>query len=135
MVIGVHPIYLVPLFGCTQEATLEIFEDPVPTVADTWGTLIPEVNRNRTANALAITPEPLSYHTPSLSSDGTRLDRLFAPGGNGKNAEGGTGGFSIEWILAPSTVYLFRLTNLGSNGADGEIHLDWYEDLVTGHIL
>jgi hypothetical protein len=57
---------------------------------------------------------------------GTLINRQFVTGGTGKKSSGG-GSSSLEYVLAPLTNYLFRLTNVNSTAHTALLELEWYE--------
>jgi hypothetical protein len=63
---------------------------------------------------------------PTVSGTGTELFEEFLPGGTKKKAGGG-GGDSLEYVLAPLTNYLVRLTNVSGSAQIAELVLEWYE--------
>ncbi len=99
---------------------IEFFEGPTSS-AD--GAAVAAINRNRIS---AITADTLIFNGPTVSVDGTLLGEGYIPGGSGGNAPGGQGGTFGEYVLAPATDYLIRLSAITGN-IDGSLLLDWYE--------
>ena len=87
------------------------------------GTSFTPVRRNRnivtTSNVAMVT-------NPTVTSLGTLINRQFITGGTGKKAAGGSSG-SLEYVLAPLTNYLFRLTNVNGTAHTALLELEWYE--------
>ena len=65
---------------------------------------------------------------PTVNADGVRIDHQFIPGGTGGQTIGGSGGERNEWIFAPSTIYVFRLTNRSGNVQPASLAIEWYEE-------
>lgn len=104
-----------------------IYEDPTFTV----GTSVDVVNHNRNS---ANTFDGTVVHTPTVTVPGTQiLISDHVPGGTGGNASGSTAGqFANEFILKPSTSYLFRLTNRSGQANRGGIILNFYSAPLIG---
>ena len=89
----------------------------------TGGTAFTPVARNRTiANASNVA----MVINPTVTGTGTQLFREFSPGGV-KSKAGGGGGNSLEYVLAPLTNYLIRITNVSGSAQVAELVLEWYE--------
>lgn len=91
--------------------------------ATTGGTAFTPVARNRT---VASTSSVAMVTNPTVTSLGTLVNRQFVTGGTGKKSAGGSSG-SLEYVLAPLTNYLFRLTNVNSSSHTALLELEWYE--------
>jgi hypothetical protein len=89
----------------------------------TGGTAFTPVRRNRN---IAATSNVAMVTNPTVNTLGTLINRQFVTGGTGKKASGG-GGSSLEYVLAPLTNYLFRLTNVNGTAHTALIELEWYE--------
>lgn len=103
------------------DAEMRVFEGSTFSAA---GTAVTPRNRNRNvpdASAVTLT------HTPTITVPGTELVTLFVPGGSGGNASGANGIIFEEFILKPSTDYLFRGTNRAGIAQDMNSVLTWYE--------
>lgn len=103
---------------------IESFEGTT-TSAD--GTVITPFNRNRNSTN---TPGVVLTHTPTISADGTQIHDRFVPdaGGQGSNDVGVvTPNLGEEWILAPSTKYLIRVTNNSGGAITISYEVLWYE--------
>jgi hypothetical protein len=109
-----------------SEGTFEILVYEGPTF--TGGTLIPAVNHKRTSTQIL---NAVVKSAPSVSAVGIELAREMSPGGSGGQAVGARGSRASEWILAPSTSYLFRLTNVSGQTRRAAIEIEAYE---TGSI-
>lgn len=92
-------------------------------VVTTGGTSFTPVRRNRyissTSNVAMVT-------NPTVTTLGTLINQQFVTGGTGKKSSGGSSG-SLEYVLAPLTNYLFRLTNVNGTAHTALIELEWYE--------
>jgi hypothetical protein len=89
----------------------------------TGGTAFTPVRRNRN---IASTSNVAMVTNPTVNTLGTLINQQFITGGTGKKASGGASG-SLEYVLAPLTNYLFRLTNVNSTAHTALIELEWYE--------
>lgn len=89
----------------------------------TGGTSFTPVRRNRT---IATPSDVAMVINPTVTGTGTELFEEFLPGGTKKKAGGG-GGDSLEYVLAPLTNYLIRLTNVSGSAQIAELMLEWYE--------
>lgn len=125
--IGARDVHILPQMSAGGDATLETFEAPT-TSAD--GTPVTVINRNRTRTD--ITPLALAFDGPTITDPGTLLDTLVLAGGSGGNSQGGDAVFETEWIFAPNTDYLFRLTNIAGQTQIAHLHFNFYEDLNGG---
>lgn len=101
-----------------------------PTIAN--GTAITIYNMKRSsANA------PLSTvkHTPTVSATGTTalVNGRILPGGSSPQTRVG-GGIrqGVEWVLAPDTAYLLRVTNGSGATIAINVGLEWYEEEEAG---
>ncbi len=68
-----------------------------------------------------------SVFSPAVSDIGTEIHTFFAPGGTAGVAQGTSGNRENEWILKPSTNYLFRITNVAGQAKKMSWDLDFYE--------
>ena len=115
--VGPHSIFDVQVGG---DAEVYVYEDAVIT----GGTAIVPVNRNRrSANASAITV----VHSPTVTSAGTLLESMFAPGGTGHKAGGGSGGFAGEFVTQFSKTYLVRVKNVSGSAQIIQSNIWLYE--------
>ncbi len=71
---------------------------------------------------------PTALIGPTVTGVGTLLLNQSLPGGTGGNASGGQGERGTEMVLAPSTNYLFRVTNKKGNASTMSIVLLPYEN-------
>lgn len=123
---GEVPPHVLPGFASTGEARLFLYEGPT-TSAD--GTALPRVNRNRlSANNANLEV----FSGPTVSDDGELLTQLLVGGGGFFTPAGGEIDFSQEFILAPGTDYLLRLTNEAASAQDTLLKLYWYEGVASG---
>lgn len=126
ILIHTHASYTMHLYthvSCGGDAEARIFEAPTVSAA---GTALTVTNNNRTSSN---TPNATITHTPTTTADGTQLDATtYVPGGTGGNAVGAMADASEEqFVLAPDTYYLIRLTNISGVTQPGHIHLNFYE--------
>lgn len=103
------------------DALLGLFEG---SVASSNGTPITPVNRNRNS---ALAARSTVFKDPTISSTGLQLDSTLLPGGAHGQTGGGGGASFEEFILAPLTKYLFRLTNIANGTEPAEIKILFYE--------
>ena len=89
----------------------------------TGGTAFTPVRRNRN---IASTSNVAMVTNPTVNTLGTLINQQFVTGGTGKKASGGSSG-SLEYVLAPLTNYLFRLTNVNGTAHTALLELEWYE--------
>lgn len=109
------------LINCGSDVELQLFEGATFSAA---GTSMTVSNRNRNgSDSASCTPT----HTPTITGDGTRREHMFIPGGGGPGSTGAQFAGWREWILKPSTSYLFRATNRGALPDAVGYELDWYE--------
>lgn len=101
------------------DADFFVYEGTVTT----GGTSFTPVRRNRN---IASTSDVAMVLNPTITSLGTLINQQFVTGGTGKKASGGSSG-SLEYVLAPLTNYLFRLTNVNGTAHTALIELEWYE--------
>ena len=88
------------------------------------GTAIPTYNLNRVSGKIS---NLFIKHTPSITAVGTMLCNVFLPGGTKNQANGGSTRQDTEYILAPLTKYLFRLTNRAGSAKVLGWNFSWYE--------
>lgn len=89
----------------------------------TGGTAFTPVRRNRN---IAATSNVAMVTNPTVNTLGTLINRQFVTGGTGKKSSGGGAG-TLEYVLAPLTNYLFRLTNVNGTAHTALLELEWYE--------
>ena len=104
---------------CGGDSEFFLFEG----ATSTGGTSFTPVRRNRT---IATTSNVAMVINPTVTGTGTELFEEFIPGGAKKRAAGGSGD-SLEYVLAPLTNYLVRLTNMSGSAQIAELVLEWYE--------
>lgn len=104
---------------CGGDAEFYLYEGTTAT----GGTSKVAQNRNRTSLKTSSTAALLD---PTISVLGTELFAELLPGGVKKAAAGG-GGEALEYILAPLTNYLMRMTNISGASQNATLTLEWYE--------
>ncbi len=105
--------------------TVSLFESP--TVAS-LGTAMSTYNMNR---LMTTTANSQLYHTSVVTSTGSvaLVNSRILPGGNSATTRVGGGvRQGTEWILAPGTNYLLRITNLSGSSASINTVVEWYEE-------
>lgn len=116
---GVAHARLVGRIGGDGE--LRLFEG---TTFSSAGSAVASVNRNRTKS---ITSTVTVTSAPTITDDGTELETQLIPGGSGfLLSGGGEGPVFEEVILAPSTNYLLRLTNISGGNQPANLAVDYY---------
>lgn len=90
------------------------------------GSVSTATNQNRLS---ATVPDLAIYHTPTVTGTGTQIHYELVPGAK---QSGGIGRTEFnEWILASSTNYLSRVTNLSGGTITLGYELLWYEARTT----
>ena len=115
---GIHARFAAAAGG---DALLTVFENP--TVSNNGVAVVP-MNRNRSSARTAL---GLVYKNPTIAADGVQIGNTLLPGGDRGQTGGGGGSSFEEFILAPSTKYLFRLTNLAVGAEPADLDLHFYE--------
>ena len=115
---GVSPHVTIAMES-SGDADFFLYEGTVTT----GGTTFTPVRRNR---VIASTSDVAMVLNPTVTSLGTLINQQFVTGGTGKKASGGASS-SLEYVLAPLTNYLFRLTNVNGISHTALIELEWYE--------
>jgi hypothetical protein len=115
-----HAIFEVAVGG---QSSVQMFEAPEVGVA---GTEISSLNMNR---LITRTAETLLYHTPTITATGaiTMVDRIIPAGATAQTRVGGQSSKGVEWVLAPSTDYLLRITNTSGGAVPVSVMFEWYE--------
>ncbi len=107
-----------------------IYED---TTVSSNGSAITEVNVHRPTGGSSLTD---LYYTPTVTGVGTKIHEVWFPptaAGTGATSTGTTAHAGEEWILKPSSNYLFRVTNNSGGTIDIYIEILYYEYPVGGH--
>lgn len=115
--VSAHVILDVQVGG---DSEVYVYEDAVIT----GGTTITPFNRNRRSSNVCATTV---VHTPTVTSPGTLLEAVFAPGGTGHKAGGGSGGFAGEFVLQFSKTYLVRVKNVSGSAQIVQTNIWLYE--------
>ena len=93
----------------------------------TGGTAITCYNMKRDNSRV---PSATVEHTPSVSGTGSTalIAGRLIPGGTSQTTRvGGGTRTGTEWILAPSTKYLFRVTNISGSTVGVSVAVEFYE--------
>ena len=104
----------------TGACTIELFED---TVTSDNGIVNPIWNRNR--NSIKA-PTVQVFHTPVITSDGTKFSEKWVGSSGFKENVGGEQRGDSEFVLKQNTKYLVRIT-AEADGLKAAIGGDWYE--------
>lgn len=92
------------------------------------GTPIPTRNVNRNSPNTSLVP---IFGAPTITDDGTLFHTHWVPPtGSGVGSSEGimdVSAFGEEWILAPSTNYMWRITNNSGGTLDFRYEFVWYE--------
>jgi len=116
---GADNLHIGGILDGTGQARLQLFAE---TTVSSAGTAVSAHNKNQ---ASAKITSAVFTHTPTVTSDGTRiLDRILAAAGSINFALARN---NTEIILAANTNYLFRVTNNSGASANYNVHLDYYE--------
>jgi hypothetical protein len=120
---GTLPVHMVSNILKTDNAPVAIgfFESPTTSAN---GVALPVIAKNRQASNAS---QSLVYGGPTVSSEGTQLsmDVIY-----GANKEASSMGLPSEWLLKPSTKYLFKVTNNASQTLNYMGAFGWMEDAV-----
>jgi len=115
---GKYP-HLVFDVRCGGDAEFTIFENATVT----GGTSFTAINRDRSSTN---TSSSAILINPTITTTGTAITGEFLAGGSGNQA-GGASAFSFQYVLAPLTTYLFRLTNRSGRAHMAHLMIEWYE--------
>lgn len=115
-----HVIFEVSVGG---QSAVQLWEAPEVGAV---GTEIPSYNMNRT---ITRTAESLLYHTPTITatSEITMVNRIIPAGATAQTRVGGQSSKGVEWVLAPNTDYLLRITNTSGGNIPVSVMFEWYE--------
>lgn len=106
-------------YQCGGDSRFYVYEAPTTS----GGTALTIHRRNR---SLATTSTGAAVYNPTVSNLGTEIFGEIITSGQGGTGAGG-GGYTYEYVLAPLTTYLFRLTNINSQAHIAELLIEWYE--------
>jgi hypothetical protein len=124
VVAGAGGAHVRPLLTAGGAASFQIFEG-VTTSAN--GTAVASFNRNRNSQNA---PTSALYLGPTVTNTGTPLPLCYVPGGSGPLAPGSSTDSFEEWILKPSTSYLFRLINKSGAAQTMGLGFTFYERIL-----
>lgn len=114
-----HAVFKAEIGG---DGEVQLYE---ATTVSANGTAMARNNKNRTSSRVALATV---FHTPTVTGDGTELTDHYIPGGTGSIfSGGGEDSFGREWLLAPNTNYMLRLTNRAGSTQPAGFHVQWYE--------
>jgi hypothetical protein len=115
-------IHFRPLVKTGGDSEMNLFEDTI--VSDNG---IPTLGVNQNRKSSLVTSVAI-FSGPTITDDGELLTQEFIPGGTGGGtSQGGEGGFYVEFILKPSSLYLMRLTNRAGTTQPVSMILQYYE--------
>jgi hypothetical protein len=106
-------------YQCGGDSRFYVYENPTTS----GGTAQTIHRRNRNLNT---TSTGVAVYNPTVTSLGTEIFGEIITSGQGGTGAGG-GGYTYEYVLAPLTTYLFRLTNINSQAHIAELLIEWYE--------
>jgi hypothetical protein len=106
-------------YQCGGDSRFYVYENPTTS----GGTAQTIHRRNRSLNT---TSTGVAVYAPTVTSLGTEIFGEIITSGQGGTGAGG-GGYTYEYVLAPLTTYLFRLTNTNSQAHIAELLIEWYE--------
>jgi hypothetical protein len=106
-------------YQCGGDSRFYVYENPTTS----GGTAQTIHRRNRNLNT---TSTGVAVYNPTVTSLGTEIFGEIITSGQGGTGAGG-GGYTYEYVLAPLTTYLFRLTNTNSQAHIAELLIEWYE--------
>lgn len=118
LVTGTKQTNLVFQASAGGNSELQLFEATAVS-ANGVGVTFSNFNRNS-----AYVGENGIFHTPTVTDDGTLILDLYLAGVLGGNWQQRV---NTEWILLPSTNYLFRLTNRQGSVQPLGMFFQWYE--------
>lgn len=106
-------------YQCGGDSRFYVYEGPTTS----GGTALTIHRRNR---ALSTTSTGAAVYGPTVTNLGTEIFGEIITSGQGGTGAGG-GGYTYEYVLAPLTTYLFRLTNINAQAHIAELLIEWYE--------
>lgn len=103
------------------DALVSLYEGATFSAA---GDAITLSNHNRNSAKVA---DLTAHCSPTITNVGSSLNGVrFIPGGQKSGSSGGEGGFGAEYVLAPNTVYLFRMQNIAGAAKRMSQMLEFY---------
>lgn len=103
------------------DALVSLYEGATFSAA---GDAITLSNHNRNSAKVA---DLTAHCSPTITSVGASLNGVrFIPGGQKSGSSGGEGGFGAEYVLAPNTVYLFRMQNIAGSAKRMSQMIEFY---------
>lgn len=106
-------------YQCGGDSRFYVYENPTTS----GGTAQTIHRRNRYLNT---TSSGVAVLNPTVTNVGTEIFGEIITSGQGGTGAGG-GGYTYEYVLAPLTTYLFRLTNINAQAHIAELLIEWYE--------
>lgn len=109
--------------ACGGDAEGELYEGT--TVTAGTGAALTAYNKNRSSLTISTVGVRRGM---TIVGAGTLIENEFLPGGTGPLAVGGASTSRAEWILAPNTVYMVRITNRSGGAQPMSLAAEWYEE-------
>jgi len=124
-ILTTHAKYAHILFraACGGDMEGELYEGT--TVTAGTGSAQAVYNKNRASTK---TPTVGVRRGMTVATAGTLIENEFMAGGTGPQGVGGATASRAEWVLAPSTVYMVRITNRAGNAQPMSLAAEWYEE-------
>lgn len=119
IVVGLVPLHAIFNFSAGGDANQFLYEGPTHNSASA-------VNVRNASRPVGDSGAPSAF-SPTVTVVGDELHTTLVPGGSAGVAQGSAGKRENEWILSPSTDYLFRLTNKAGQAKDMSWDIDFYE--------
>ena len=115
------------VFSAASGGICELIFYKDTTVSDN-GALIPTQNMRQSLHGINLNTL-LAYTAPTITLVGTMMHIRLLPGGAGpgQSTSGSTIREDTEWVLAPNTNYLIRVTNRSGGAQPISILAQWYE--------
>ena len=124
-----HNAHMVVTGVIGGDGNLEVFRGPTTI---TGGTANLVTNKNEESALTSDAVSAVLENPTSIGDDGTFREGRVIPGGGVGITLGGVGEERDERIYLRDTLYLVRLTHLGSVSTLGTLCLDWYDHLPVG---
>jgi len=114
----------IAVYSSAGAVKLELFH--TPTTTDD-GTAVVSYNMNQLSDVLTGEDYVSIFHTPTVTADGTKYGpdtAIFASGGpsSAHSAAPGQVSDTIDTIVDPTKIYLWKVTNIDDNATDIFIH-------------
>lgn len=115
----------IKLTGIAEGAAVgQIFEDCTAS----GGALMAQSMNRPAASVCSCSFSAVTSGAAATTASSTLLSQMFIPGGGGPKSIGGIGRTEFEWILNPTTDYLFRLQNVAGAAKIMSAIAEFYEE-------